>query len=356
MTHMSDESLDFLTTRLGHREYSERRKAEDALVVRGLEAVTPLITVVEQHNLIASVRAASALSRLGDARGVLPVARLLLRESPPISYVFELLGKWQSLPTAEEPREVIRLAQDFKTTGSEAAWAKMFRRVAALSPGWVAPAVPAPRAGGSGTPEDIPGLIQTLRSSNHALRATATAKLIAWGDEAVPALLEALGTDSTLVRYRAVEALGHIGDARAVEPLLALRKIYDPDILQASHAAILVLANHLAEHPSPSEIPQLIALIRQLRLDDQLQAAAISAAQALETLARTHPTPALRGALKLVKPSFWTPLPAEFKEAYQAIEEATKQWKDLPLIADAPQAIENLPLPANESDSRDSHD
>uniref|UniRef100_UPI00375326D8 HEAT repeat domain-containing protein n=1 Tax=Armatimonas sp. TaxID=1872638 RepID=UPI00375326D8 len=170
------------------------------------------------------------------------------------------------------------------------------------------------------------------------------------------ALLEALGTDSTLVRYRAVEALGHIGDARAVEPLLALRKIYDPDILQASHAAILVLANHLGEHPSPSEIPQLIALIRQLRLDDQLQAAAISAALALETLARTQPTPALRGALKLLKPSFWAPLPAEFKEAYQTIEDATAQWKDLPLIADVPQTIENLPVPADENNSSDSHD
>ena len=352
---MSDESIPFLIARLGHSEYSERRKAEDALVALGDVAVAPLIAVVEQQGIVAALRAASALSRLGDERGVLPTARLILRENPSTGAVFELLAQWTVRPSAWEIEEVIQLAQDYQISSSEFTWNKLFRCVRQLSPGWVAPSVSAPKVNIVATPGDIPGLIQTLRSTSHALRSSATAKLVALGSDAVPALIEALALASPLVRYRAVEALGQIGDARAVEPLLKLRKTLDTDILQAANAALPVLAHHLATTPRTSEIPQLIALVRHLRFDAECQAAAVSAAFGLETLARTQPTPALRGALKWLK-SPWAPLPPSFREARNQIENATAQWKDLPLIADAPQeGPENLPLPAS-NESKPNHD
>lgn len=347
---MSDESIPFLIARLGHSEYSERRKAEDALVERGEAAVAPLIVVVELQGIVAALRAASALSHIGDERGILPTARLILRGNPSTSAVFELLAQWRSWPSEWEVGELIRLAQDYQTTSSELTWNTLFRHVRQLSPGWTPPLATAPTVSTVATPDDIPGLIQTLRSTSHALRSSATAKLITLGSDAVPALIEALVLASPLVRYRAVEALGQIGDARAVEPLLKLRKTFDTDILQAVNAALPVLARHLATTPRPTEIPQLIALVRHLRFDAECQAAAVSAALALETLAQTQPTPALRGALKWLK-SPWAPLPPSFKEARNRIENATAQWKDLPLIADAPPEVaENLPLPAsNES-------
>ena len=347
---MSDESITFLIARLSHSEYSERRKAEDALVALGEVAVAPLITVVEQQGIVATLRAASALSRIGDERGILPTARLILRENPSTGAVFELLAQWTGRPRAWEIEELIQLAQYYQISSSEFTWNKLFRCVRQLSPGWIAPFASTPAMSTIATPDDIPGLIQTLRSSNHTLREAATAKLIGLGRDAVPALLEALNLDSPLARYRAVEALGQIGDARAVEPLLKLRKTLDMDILESVNKALPVLARHLAERPTPPETPQLIALVRHLRFDATLQPAAISAARALEILARNEPTPQLRGALKWLK-SLWAPLPAEFKDAREAIEEATKQWKDLPIIADAPPEVtKNLPRPAsNES-------
>ena len=194
--------------------------------------------------------------------------------------------------------------------------------------------------------ENIAFLITRLSHREYSERRKAEDALVARGLEAVEPLIAVVEQNYSLACMRATAALGHIGDARAVEPLLKLRQTLETDILQAADAALLVLAHHLAEHPRTTEIPQLIALVRHLRYDSQTQAAAISAAQALETLAHTHPTPALRGSLKWLK-SFWAPLPAEFKDAHKAIEDATAQWKDLPLVADAPQTTENLPLPAD---------
>ncbi|WP_309714589.1 HEAT repeat domain-containing protein [Armatimonas sp.] len=367
---MSDESISFLIARLNHSEYSERRKAEDALVELGEAAIASLIAVVEQQGIIAVLRAASALSRLGDERGILPVARLLLRGGENNMDVVQFLAYWKPEPTHYQPNspkrytpeyDLVLQARNFlgisgyqSLTGAgqqEIFYRGLVQSTRNYSPGWVAPSMAAPKATTTATPDDIPGLIQTLRSSNHTLREAATAKLIGLGRDAVPALLEALSLDSPLARYRAVEALGQVGDARAVEPLLKLRKTLDMDILESVNKALPVLARHLAERPTSTEIPQLIALIQHLRFDAQTQSAAIAAAKALETLAHTHPTPQLRGALKWLK-SLWAPLPADFKEARKVIEEATKQWKDLPLVADAPQeTTENLPRPAsNESE------
>jgi HEAT repeat protein len=348
---MSTENTTALIQRLSHSEYTERRKAEDALVALGDVAIEPLIGVVEQQGIVAALRAASALARLGDERGILPVARLLLRDSSPIMNVFEALAQWQSRPIGWETRELVRLAQEYQITQSELVWTELFRRVRQFSPGWVAPSVSASKATTVATPDDIAGLIQTLRSSNHTTREAATAKLIAIGQEAVPDLIESLKSTSPLVRYRAAEALGHIGDARAVAPLLTLRKTLDRDILEVVNKALIVLAKQLNKTPRSEDIPALIALVRHLRFDAASQPAAISATSALAYLARNRPTPALRGALKWLK-SLWAPLPPGFKETRIAIEEATKQWKDLPLIADAPPEVAgNLPRPAsNESE------
>ncbi len=68
-------------------------------------------------------------------------------------------------------------------------------------------------------------LIGALGDPGHPLHARAVDDLVALGEPAVPALIEALRThEPWLMAYRATEALGQIGDGRAAGPLVeALR-------------------------------------------------------------------------------------------------------------------------------------
>ncbi len=72
---------------------------------------------------------------------------------------------------------------------------------------------------------DIEGLARELRHRDWHVRMDAAEALGQLGDErAVPHLIEALRDESHHVRREAAEALGHIGDRRALEPLIrALR-------------------------------------------------------------------------------------------------------------------------------------
>ena len=354
---MNNGSIATLIQRLNHSEYSERCKAEDALIARGEEAVDALILATEQYNIIPMMRAASALIHIGDPKGFLPVARLLLRDNQQFE-IIDWLAQWSQKGLSNEAWELSRLARQYKSSLGDPqtkAYIVLLSYLKQISPDWAPPLPLAPLAkinSSVDTPDDIPGLLSALRSSQHNVRESATAKLIQKGSEAVPDLIEALKPGSPLVRYRAAEALGHIGDTRAVEPLLALHKTLDIDILEAVNKALIVLAQHLASSPCPEDIPTFTLLIQHLRFDATAQPAAISAAKSLAHLALTHPTPALRGALKWLK-SLWAPLPTELKETRKIIEEATKQWKDLPLIADAPVETKDLPFPSDKSDSDD---
>ena len=99
--------------------------------------------------------------------------------------------------------------------------------------------------------------------------------------------------------------------------------------------------------PTPERIPTLVMLTKELRT--LLPQAAVHVAQGLRRLAETHPTPELRQALPVLKGSFFQPVPGEFHAIRNAIELATAQWRDLPLIANAPSDDSELPLPAAEA-------
>ena len=64
-------------------------------------------------------------------------------------------------------------------------------------------------------------LIQDLYATEKETRARATRKLIDVGAPAVEGLLACLSDDLWVVRYRAAEALGEIGDPRSCEALTA---------------------------------------------------------------------------------------------------------------------------------------
>jgi len=63
-------------------------------------------------------------------------------------------------------------------------------------------------------------LIAALRDRDKEVRRAVT-KSLKWFDEAIPSLTTALGNDNRDIRQVAAEALGQLGNARAVEPLVA---------------------------------------------------------------------------------------------------------------------------------------
>lgn len=65
------------------------------------------------------------------------------------------------------------------------------------------------------------GLIQDLYAPEKETRARATRELIDVGAPAVEGLLACLSDDLWVVRYRAAEALGEIGDPRSCDALIA---------------------------------------------------------------------------------------------------------------------------------------
>jgi HEAT repeat protein len=69
---------------------------------------------------------------------------------------------------------------------------------------------------------ELESALADLRSTNKEVRAHASASLSGMGKTAVPPLLTLLNDTNWVIRYRAAEALGAIGDVQVVESLIAL--------------------------------------------------------------------------------------------------------------------------------------
>ena len=185
----------------------------------------------------------------------------------------------------------------------------------------------------------------------------ALGKLVEVGEEAVPALLEALKQPDTLLKACAACALAGIGSPRAARPLMALweETPLDPSRIEA----LVELATKFSRRPVAADIPALLDLLlcyksataaaHGQRNSETGHLVTALAAEGLSKLARTAPTPQLRAALPLLKRDFWNSVPEEFTETRELIEDATRKWKDLPVTAFGPQtSAHDLPRPAEE--------
>src|SRR5512136_1902756 len=76
--------------------------------------------------------------------------------------------------------------------------------------------------------KDIRGLIRALRHPDLGVQWEATAALGSLGPEAIDELLRELPSRHRAVKLGIIEALGEIGDARAMEPLV--RELRDPSV------------------------------------------------------------------------------------------------------------------------------
>lgn len=103
---------------------------------------------------------------------------------------------------------------------------------------------------------DIPTLIDRLRSPDPHVQWRAAEALGTCGEPAVTLLLLALLSHSVPVRLGAIEALGAIRDARAVDPILDV--VHRDASLEVRWAAVLALG----EIGSPDAVSSLVPLLR----------------------------------------------------------------------------------------------
>jgi hypothetical protein len=113
-----------------------------------------------------------------------------------------------------------------------------------------------PDVGGMKQAGDIRSLIRCLNNADPSIQWHAAEALGTCGEKAVPLLLTALQSRFVPVRLGAIEALGAIRDARAVDPILAV--INHDASLEVRWAAVLALG----EIGSPEAVPALVPLLR----------------------------------------------------------------------------------------------
>jgi HEAT repeat protein len=183
------------------------------------------------------------------------------------------------------------------------------------------------------------------------VRLMALGRLVEAGDAAVPQLLAALKHPNDLMKACAACALAGIGAPQTAGALIALweESMLDPSRIEA----LTELATKLAQSANPATIPALIELLpcyKKTMGEGSVPGREVSriAAEGLRLLAYKAPTLTLRTALPALKRDMWHISPEEFGEVRQAIEDATHQWKDLPVTASGPQTrAQELPLPTD---------
>jgi len=205
-----------------------------------------------------------------------------------------------------------------------------------------------------------------------AARLNAARRLAEHGPAAAPALAAALGDANLKVRLAAAEALGQVGDARSVAPLIeALRSLFPGKSARRSRLAIwlLLITGVMAVFAVAAVMlvsgdgvgGLLISLLGGLCAAGAARSTGPSLseccrvmAEALARIAERDPTPELLGATASLREIAADTLQQEpaaraaCRAAAERIEALAAAARDLPVAASAPvtEAAEVLPRPA----------
>ena len=209
------------------------KAALEALVMIGPPAVESLIASLKDESKDARKRATEGLGLIGDARAAEPLAALLRDES---NYVRNAVIKAmvEIGAPAVEPLSVLLRDAD----GS-------VRMRAAKALGLI------------GDARAAEPLIAPLKDESKSVRDAALEALVKIGAPAVGPLSIVLNDRDSSTRAGATKALGRIGDAQAVDPLVTmLGTDDDSDVLRAAAEALVKIGNRRAVKP-------LVELIRK---------------------------------------------------------------------------------------------
>jgi HEAT repeat protein len=216
-------ALKGLSQALGHKDPDTRRAAAEAMGKLGSDdAVLLLARAVEDKEEGVQMAVIAALKSIGGASAALSLKPALHggRKNVRVASAAALQSMAIPAATAEERAAIAVLTGDFTGAvreGQVAAKALMealssadvqHRRQAASALGELAP------------PKAVPSLIRALRDHDAEVRETAARALSCIGHEAVLPLFEVLAAPDVTAQRLAAQAIGRIGDIRAVLPLV----------------------------------------------------------------------------------------------------------------------------------------
>ena len=216
-------ALKGLSQALSHKDPDTRRAAAEALGKLGGDDAVPLLArAVEDRDEGLQMAVIAALKSIGGASAALSLKPALHGGRKNVRVAAAAALKSMSFPaaTAEERAAIAVLTGDFAAAvreGQVAVKALMealgsadiqHRRQAASALEKLAP------------PKAVPSLIRALRDHDAEVRETAARALLGIGPEAVLPLLEVLAAPDVTAQRLAAQALGRIGDIRAVQALV----------------------------------------------------------------------------------------------------------------------------------------
>jgi HEAT repeat protein len=213
-------AVEPLLASLGERSRDVRWVAAQALGRLGdARAVEPLLASLGDSDHSVHETVAQALGQLGDARAVGPFLASLGDSNAGIRQAAaQALGR---LSDARAVEPLLSLLGDDYSVVRQAA---------------------AQTLGQLGDARAVEPLLSLLGDSDHYVRRAVAQALAQLGDaRAVESLLPLLGDSELDVRQAAAQALGQLGDARAVEPLLASLGDSKRDVRQATAQALAQL-------------------------------------------------------------------------------------------------------------------
>lgn len=200
-------------------ETHARDRATQALLAIGTSAVPALIETLSGTSFLARIRAAKILGEIGDARAARPLIEALrlvgFTDTDTGAALANGLARLAEQNPVPELRDALPLLESSLTHFADAT----VRIHAALNPSPLPEVIPH-------TPErEARQLVERLRQTFPFGHGETVRALVALGAPAVSPLIETLRWSPVpAVREEASEALCAIGDARAVEPLLAALK------------------------------------------------------------------------------------------------------------------------------------
>jgi len=230
----------------GHK--GVRTAAVEALGKLGEPALNPLLEAVQGDDEVVRRGADQALGQLaqklaGDLasedKGVREAAVTALGRIGRRDKVQAILP----LLRDSEPRVRLAAARALERLPAAAARAALKSRMQGEAEEEGVRLAAAVALGKLGDPAAFEFLIAALASEDSALRVTAAAALAEMGERAAGLLRQALQHENALVRWGAAQALGEIGDKKAVAPLL--QRLKDPE--SAVRAAAILSLGRLGQ-------------------------------------------------------------------------------------------------------------
>jgi hypothetical protein len=206
--------------------------------------------------------------------------------------------------------------------------------------------------------DDLWALIRQFRSGTESEQQHAEQALKTWASDAVPLLIEEVeerlqsgldkerltgnGLEFDQPLHRLAMLLAQLGDSRGIPTLTRFAELPKPSV-ESFSAPLQLLLFKLAAKATRDDAAALLWLLRAGSPNHKM-----SSLRVIVALAERDPAPELQQVLTLIRPHF-----GEIEKILLLRRLRKALWRStLPIPSSLIQSTENLPLPANQSEKR----